>query len=219
MSLDVTAPDLEPGDTLRDLEGHGHTNPYGPTFTDKLQIKKRWGKAQYDRWEADSWLLACVYENGRSPTSSTFAVSFATINERLASGRYEIVDCEAHRHLEIESLPVDTEQDIYIRFGDLPDNERSYNSTQDQLEDGVSVYGAELESVPPESGTAGMFVPVGPTRLQIILLAQRDTYLVTGERVGTGADGEPLLRDIEVLAELVRGDAANGWIISSETGR
>ena len=211
---ELTAADLEPGDKLRDVDGHDETNPWGPDLTDQIAVKKRWGDADRDRWDEDSWLLAPVVENGRI-SNNTFAVSFDEIDARLDAGRYQPVDCEINRTLNADALPVDPEDDVYVRFGDIPEGERSYNSTDECYEDGVSVYAAEIESVPAESDADGMFVPVGNKTLQIIMLAQRDTYLVTGERVGTGVDGEPLLRDVEIVGELEHGDEASGWVLQS----
>jgi len=217
MTTELTAADLEPGDKLRDVEGHGKTNPYGPDLTDEIAVKKRWGNTKYDRWDADSWLLAPVVENGQ--LGSSFAVTFGEIDARLDAGRYQPVDVEVNRTLNTDALPVDPDQDLYVRFGAIPDDERSWNSTDECYEDGVSVYDAEVESVPPESDAAGMFVPVGPKTLQILMLAHRNTYLVTGDRVGMGVDGEPVLRNVGIIAELERGDEASGWVIvESEEG-
>ena len=206
---DITATDLETGDTLRDVEGHGQTNNAGPAVTDEIVVKKR--------WRGDSWLFAPVLENGRTAKGTSFALSYDEIDARLDAGRYLPTDLEVNRTLDADALPVDPTDDVYIRFGDIPEDERSFNHTDDCYEDGVSVYSAEVESVPPESDAAGMFVPVGSKTLQILMLAQRDTYLVAGDRVGTGVDGEPLLRDVEIVAERERGDEASGWVIDEET--
>jgi len=213
MTTTLTADKLEPGDTLHDAEGHGKTNPWGPDLTDKIGVEKRWQDTKFDCDGVDSWLLAPVVENGRL-SSNSFAVSFEKIDARLGEGRYQPVDVEMYRSLNSQGLPFDTEQDLYIRFGDIPDDERSWNSTEECYEDGVSVYPAEIESVPPESNADAMFLPSGPKTLQIFFLAFRDTYLVTGDRVGTGIDGEPVLQDVETVAELKRGNEANGWIVT-----
>lgn len=203
---DITASELEIGDRLRDVEGHGKTNKYGPDVTDELVVKKD--------WVGDSWIFAPVLSNGRTAKGTTFALSYDEIDARLEAGRYLPVDLEVNRTLNADQLPVEPDAEIYIRFGDIPENERSYNTADDCYEDGVSVYASEITSVPPESDAAGMFVPVGSKTLQILMLAQRDTYLVKGSHVGTGVDGEPLLRDVEIVAELEHGDEANGWVIS-----
>jgi len=206
MTTDLTAADLERGDKLRDVEGHNETNTYGPAVTDKIRATKP--------WTGDSWLFHVVLENGNTSTSARFTLGNDEIDARLEAGRYQPVDVEVNRTLDTGALPTDTEQDLYVRFGDIPDDERSYNHTDECHEDGVSVYDAAVESVPPESDANAMFVPVGPKTLQILMLAQRDTYLVTGDRVGTGVDGEPVLRNVETVAELRRGDAASGWVIA-----
>lgn len=205
---EITADKLEPGDKLRDVEGHGVSNPWGPGVTDEIAVKKP--------WHGDSWLFGVVLENGRisSGGSKSFALSHDEVDARLEVGRYQPVDCEVNRTLDADALPVDPSDDVYIRFGDIPEDERSYNHTDDCHEDGVSVYAAEVESVPAASDAAGMFVPVGSKTLQILMLAQRDTYLVTGDEVGHGVDGEPLLRDVDVIDELEGDNSASGWVIS-----
>lgn len=207
----LTADELEQGDKLRDIEGHKKTNKYGPDYTDKIIVKKRWADSSYDRWDIDSWLFAPLCTNGRT-ASDSFTVSFDEINARISTGRYQPVDCEINRTLNIDELQTDTDTEIYIRFGDIPENEQSYNKADDCYEDGVSVYKAEIMSVPPESDAAGMFVPIGSKTLQILMLAQRETYLVTGNKVGIGNDGEPLLQNVETISKLKRGEKANGWV-------
>jgi len=213
MTTELTAAELEPGDKLRDVEGHDETNPYGPDLTDEIAVKKRWGYGDKE-WsddEVNSWLMGPVVENGKI-SSNSFAVTFDEIDARLDVGRYQPVDVEVNRTLNTDALPVDSDQDVYVRFGDIPDDERSYNSTDECYEDGVSVYAAEIESVPAESDANGMFVPVGSKTLQILMLAHRDTYLVTGDRVGTGVDGEPVLRNVEIEAELKTPEGINGFV-------
>jgi hypothetical protein len=156
--------------------------------------------------------------NGRiaSSSSGTFAVSHDTIDARLASGRYEPVDCEAHRHIDTDALPVDADEDLYVRFGDLPEGGRSTNHIDGSEESGASVYAASVESVPPTVDEPAMFVPYGPKSLQIILLATRDTYLVTGDEDGRGVDGEPVLENAEIVAPLAYQSDAGGWVIEGE---
>lgn len=199
---ELTAADLEAGDLLTDNDGH----------------EGRWNKIMVTRTPSDRFR---DFTLGPSPNPTAgiinvkrFSLTADELNERLNSGRYEALDCQATKTLDADALPVDTGEDVYIRFGDIPEDERSYNHTDECYEDGVSVYAAEIESVPAGSDAAGMFVPVGSKTLQILMLAQRDTYLVRGERVGTGVDGEPVLRDVEIVADLERDDEASGWVIA-----
>jgi len=143
-------------------------------------------------------------------------VTFDDIDSRLKSGRYEPVDCEAHRSLNIDALPVDAEESVYIRFGDVPESGRSVSAIDGRTEAGVSVYEATIESVPADVDEPGMFCPFGPKLLQVILLAQRETYLVTGTEVGRGTDGEPLLEDVDVVAPLTKRSGMSGWVIEDE---
>ena len=77
----------------------------------------------------------------------------------------------------------------YIRFGHVPKGGRSYNSRDNVYEEGVSVYPAlfaasgecRLLTTPASFGTYST-------------ICDRPAYRVWGEVVGTGSDGEPLLR-------------------------
>lgn len=202
----VTAADLKKGDKLRDTEGHGRTNKFGPSVTDEIVVKSR--------WHGSNWLFGVVLGNGRvgPNAATTFAVPDAEIDERLASGRYETVDCEVNRSLNFDELPIGPDDEFYIRFGDVPEGERSTNHTDGSEESGVSVYGATVEGVLPDVDVPGMFLPYGHKLQQILFLARRDTYLVTGDEVGRGEDGEPVLKNVEVLCELELSSECNGFI-------
>jgi hypothetical protein len=58
-----------------------------------------------------------------------------------------------------------------------------------------------------------VFHPTGPQVLGVLLLMNRPTYLLTGEEVGTGADGEPLLRNVSTLASLSSPNGIDGFVI------
>ena len=87
---------------------------------------------------------------------------------------------------------------VYLRIGDWnPDRPYSKNWARGTLEKGLSVY---------DLGDDGL--PVAPTGsewaeqdMRERLHSDEPKYLVTGRRVGTGHDGEPLLRDPKVIGE------------------
>ncbi len=94
----------------------------------------------------------------------------------------------------------DLETPLYIRFGSLPKSGKSQNYASGKLEAGISVYGAcyDLESgVIRFDERGGLFDPY---------LLSRAVYLVTGEEVGIGSDGEVLLSNVRRLGK-VRYDA------------
>ena len=79
----------------------------------------------------------------------------------------------------------------YIRFGMPPENGFSTNHLTHELEKGVSVY----EAVERD----GVLLPIFPSlkRSAAVSLAwvlDRPCYLVAGEIVGFGSDGEPLMK-------------------------
>lgn len=76
----------------------------------------------------------------------------------------------------------------YIRFGKLPKGGRSRNHITGELEAGVSVYPAAKVSDGYIVDMRGIDAGSG-----LFIVQGRDAYLVTGDVVGMGSDGEPLL--------------------------
>lgn len=99
---------------------------------------------------------------------------------------------------ELDLIPAGTgDRDVYIRFGDLPDGGQSTDHSSGSKEAGISVYEAVEDDEQEDT-----YHPAGQQVLAVLLMLNRDVYLLSGERVGTGADGEPLIRDVETEAEL-----------------
>jgi hypothetical protein len=95
----------------------------------------------------------------------------------------------------------------YIRFGDIPKGERStiWNvETKVGKERGVSVYDCLLEN----EEVKGIVLPIPITEqvlntfLSIVKYDDRPCYLVEGDCVGRGSDGEPLLRNVEIVKQI-----------------
>lgn len=100
-------------------------------------------------------------------------------------------------------------RDLYIRFGDAPAGGRSRNYATGELERGISVYEARHDLISDTWMTGGAMVGT-----LVSYLAQGiPARLVTGTEIGSGSDGEPLLSDLEVVADLTRTDA--GWVVAS----
>jgi len=110
------------------------------------------------------------------------------------------------------------DSDLYIRFGNTPEGERSYDNRNDRLEDGVSVYACERDATDEDApeGVDEAYYLAGTMLQTVFSLMHRDTYLVTGEQVGTGADGEPVIRDVEVVANLRTPEGVGGWIVDDD---
>lgn len=96
---------------------------------------------------------------------------------------------------------------FYIRFGEIPKDERSsihYRGMYCGKEEGVSVYDCtfihgEYRIIIPCPITSG-----GLDTLTGFLFYNKDkpVYFVEGEQVGTGHDGEPLIRDVKIIADI-----------------
>lgn len=82
----------------------------------------------------------------------------------------------------------------YIRFCKVPHDERSYNFMRNRKEIGVSVFKADANNMP-------ILENVEQAKSLWARLNRRH-YLVTGEVVGIGQDGEPLLQNVKVIRRL-----------------
>lgn len=193
MAATLNATDLETGDILRDNDGHEDR-------WDKIVVMQATGKS----------VLFAPTANGNPIKPKMTSEPTAEFQARIDNGRYESIDVECEKSLDMDALPVEASEELYIRFGDLPDGERSYDHTNNRQEDGVSVYEGRVR--PTADDTPGVFVPVGQKLAQVLLLATRTTYLVTGDEVGRGQDGEPLLRNVETVCELTSPKGTRGFV-------
>ena len=81
----------------------------------------------------------------------------------------------------------------YIRFGEIPNNKKSINYFSNELEKGISVF--EIDN--------NKNILLSNLRLISSLVNRLDTkaYIVTGDAIGIGNDGEPLLNDVKIIEE------------------
>jgi len=154
-------------------------------------------------------MSAAHYSEGDTLETPTGTVTIESINRfvSLSDGRtmrrQDITQGLASGQLDL--IPEGTgDRDVYVRFGDLPDGEQSTDHSSGRKEAGVSVYACEEDD--------GVYY-LGGTELQTVFyLLDRPIYLVSGERVGTGADGEPLIRDCEIEADLTTPKGCGGFV-------
>lgn len=120
----------------------------------------------------------------------------------------------------------------YIRFGKWPEDERSevgeaflrsrawvyaaIGEEQEEIEEGVSVYEATWDEtksrwVIPTLGSDSYLAT-----LDEIISQRREIFLVTGDEVGTGSDGEPLLRNVKLVKVLEYSDIYNDHIYDED---
>lgn len=100
---------------------------------------------------------------------------------------------------------------MFVRFGALPDGGRSRNDETGDLEAGVSVYRGEWQS--SDRDVLCVTLVSEGDAFQLRQLEDRPIYLVEGEEVGTGSDGEPLLAN--ATATLLEGVEVVNWVIES----
>ncbi len=95
----------------------------------------------------------------------------------------------------------------YIRFGEIPDNEKSgiYRGEEKIGEEqGVSVYLAVQQ---PNGGYGiGLSLPITKDTLdtfrQLVEYSNRECYLVEGDFIGTDCDNQPLIKNVKVLSTI-----------------
>ena len=101
---------------------------------------------------------------------------------------------------------LEEQQSLYIRFGEIPDNEKSkiYRGEEEiGEEDGVSVYPAfEVNG----NIVLGLTLPITKTTLytqqHLLEYENRPCYLVKGDYVGKDADGQPLICNVQIIKKI-----------------
>lgn len=83
---------------------------------------------------------------------------------------------------------------MYVRFCKVPQDEKSWNFMRNSKEIGVSVFKADDNGMPILENTE--------QAKSLWARLHRRHYLVTGDVVGTGQDGEPLLQNVKVVHRL-----------------
>ncbi len=112
-----------------------------------------------------------------------------------------------HWYKEYKAL-VESAETYYIRFGDIPEGERSAIGASPNFianmfrtgdeEEGVSVYDARWL----EKKEAWSIDEINVASLDELIAQKRPAYLVTGDLVGTGIDGEPLLHNVKIVKQI-----------------
>jgi hypothetical protein len=98
------------------------------------------------------------------------------------------------------------QQTLYIRFGEIPDNEKSkIYCGEEEIgeEDGVSVYPAfEVNG----NIVLGLTLPITKTTLytqqHLLEYENRPCYLVKGDYIGKDADGQPLIHNVQIIKKI-----------------
>lgn len=83
---------------------------------------------------------------------------------------------------------------MYVRFCKIPQDEQSWNFIRNKKEIGVSVFKADDNGMP--------ILENAEQAKSLWARLHRRHYLVTGDVVGTGQDGEPLLQNVKVVRRL-----------------
>jgi len=119
-----------------------------------------------------------------------------------AGGDYEVIHpptlAEAERRERAATEKWADAEPCFLRYGDLPAGGRSRNHADGSMEAGVSVYRGEI--LP--SGEARVLPTTTAEFCGLQSIANRPLYLVEGEEIGVGSDGEPLLRNCRIVRRI-----------------
>lgn len=117
---------------------------------------------------------------------------------------------EAVKTVKLPSTPV---KNIYIRFNDLPKNNISYNHATNQPEKGLSCYNAKynLKKQCYEISEGGL-----PGAMLQYMISGAKVYLLTGDYVCNGSDGEPVITNVKVIGQLLYDDKIDGYIVKED---
>lgn len=120
---------------------------------------------------------------------------------RIQEARVASEMAELLRRARAEGIP------CYLRYRQPPSGGRSYNSRDGVYEAGVSVYRAY------RLGDRYVIDLTGHDVFSSLFISQsnEDLYLVTGEEIGTGADGEPVLRNVHIVRRVPRESVDLAW--------
>ncbi|BDQ36294.1 hypothetical protein SYK_06540 [Pseudodesulfovibrio nedwellii] len=92
-------------------------------------------------------------------------------------------------------------EDVFVRYGDIPEGGISFNYRDNISEEGVSVYHGKYL---PKSGEA-IAIPKYNQEMGTFLelkAGERPLYVVDGEKIGTGSDGEPVLKNAKIRVRI-----------------
>lgn len=89
-------------------------------------------------------------------------------------------------------------EEVFLRYGDIPKGGKSRNFITGELENGVSVYKAEWNPALERYILAD--ATHSATALDLISQGKTPRF-VSGEVIGRGSDGEPLLRSVKIVSE------------------
>lgn len=101
----------------------------------------------------------------------------------------------------------------YIRFGEIPENEKSGIYAIDEGKIGEEIGVSCYECIQDENGYFHAIMPAKITfdtgvsyqwAFDGWMSGKYNTYIITGDEIGYGSDNEPLLRNIQILEKLDR---------------
>ena len=95
-----------------------------------------------------------------------------------------------------------TAEETFIRFGELPKSGKSRNWSTGKNERGVSCYRSTYNILTGAYNTYGAL----PGAEISYLMRNANIYLITGDVVGVGSDGEPVINNAKIVAQLALTD-------------
>lgn len=92
----------------------------------------------------------------------------------------------------------------YIRFGDIPQSGKSTNHLIGIRQSGVSVYKCRIY----DNNSVYIQMPsiFGTSLSSLSAILERPIFIISGNYIGTGSDGQPILQNCKIINEVKRNE-------------
>lgn len=190
--------DTPAGVAYLDLLGHpvvsGSISGYQDAHENKFSTKEKWffsSTANGIEHTAGSYeeIRDFAISHGFNAPEKAATPGYATVNLHVESNGGEWLEKDRQ---EISRNKWQGARSVYLRFGNLPSGGKSKNHSDGATESGVSVFRGEL--LP--NGEARIISDHNFQMGSLMMggLQSRKLYVVTGDEIGIGSDGEPTLK-------------------------
>lgn len=93
----------------------------------------------------------------------------------------------------------------YIRFGNIPQSGKSMNYLTNKKQPGISVYKCRIYD---DNEIVHIEIPgiLGTALASLSSIMERPSFIVNGNQIGTGSDGQPILQNCKIIGEVKRNE-------------
>lgn len=150
--------------------------PDGATYQEKEQILKEKAAEIKATMEKDGWSVTVRKDGYGAPVLGLIHKETEAEQKRIDEG--------------VDSRWA-SGKDVFVRYGNIPESGRSYDNVSGSYEDGVSVFKGRI--LPNGKILIRPDNHVDTTTFHALSESGRPLFVIEGEEIGIGADGEPVL--------------------------